>query len=161
MDTYSEKESAVISLGRKRSDCFHHMASTRRLLVLLLLPLLQMGESGFTSFQFASEWSLNTQTIPSDGIYIVSFRADPCAGCYMALSLYYVRSGGCYQILYKTWTTRQVTHVQAAVFLESKQQAECAEVWENCGPHLAVGGGWFVHHSVFHRCRNSGTCRTI
>ena len=105
----------TISLGRERSGCFHRQswkgkklllspsvleekgataftmitASTRWLLVLMLwlLSRFQTGESGFTTHKNSTRPKWDSQVIPKDGIYLVSVRADPCAGCTLVLNV--------------------------------------------------------------------------
>ena len=78
------KRSVCISTGRERYGYFHHMASTRWLLVLTLwlLPWLQMVKSEFSIQRFQTDKTWDSPVIiPKDGVYLVSLISSPCEGC--------------------------------------------------------------------------------
>lgn len=65
-------------------------ASTRGLLVLMLTWLLsrfQTGQSGFTTYKNSTRPKWYSEVIPTDGIYLVSVRVDPCEGCTLLLNV--------------------------------------------------------------------------
>ena len=67
------------------------MASTRRLLVLMLWPVpwLQMVESGFSVQRFQSARPITSSVpITKDGVYLISIIVDPCKLCYTSLRLF-------------------------------------------------------------------------
>ena len=95
------------------------MASWRWLLVLWQLSWFQMGDSGFTSFKTSDQPGWKKQTVPTDGMYIVSVFALPCYHCWPVVYLtVFLERRNFFMHIFTVTADSMASHTEVAIALK-------------------------------------------